>query len=288
MAPESGSGTGGAGPRSTVGRVSEDLALYEIRDRVAVVTLNRPERLNAWTPGLAKAYFDRLDEAVADPQVGAIVVTGAGRGFCPGADMAALQGLSTEGGEGESGRGRTRPTTYPLSIPKLMVAAINGACAGLGLVQALMCDLRVAAAGAKFTTAFARRGLIAEHGVSWLLPRIVGTSTALDLLTSARVFTAEEAADLGVVNKVVPPDQVLAEAIAYAQDVAANCSPASVAAIKGQVHRHISMDFEAACADSDRIMAQSLKGPDFKEGVSSYVEKRPPEFAPLGKGTILD
>lgn len=267
--------------------MSEDLALYEVTDRVAVVTLNRPERLNAWTAGLAEAYFARLDEAVSDPQVGAIVVTGAGRGFCPGADMAALQGLSTEGGEAEGGRGRTRPTTYPLSIPKLMVAAINGACAGLGLVQALMCDVRIAATGAKFTTAFARRGLIAEHGISWLLPRIVGASTALDLLTSARVFTAEEAAVLGVVNRVAPPERTLGEAITYAQDVAANCSPASVAAIKGQVHRHITMEFEAACADSDRLMAQSLKGPDFKEGVSSYVEKRPPEFAPLGKGTIL-
>jgi enoyl-CoA hydratase/carnithine racemase len=277
--------------------VSEDLALYEVIDRVAVVTLNRPERLNAWTPGLAVAYFDRLDEAVSDPRVGAIVVTGAGRGFCPGADMAGLQALSSEesgvgeGGERREGGGArrpARPTTYPMSIPKLMVAAINGACAGLGLVQALLCDVRIAAAGAKFTTAFARRGLIAEHGVSWVLPRIVGTSTALDLLASARVFTAEEAADLGVVNRVVPPDQVLAESIAYAQDVAANCSPASVAAIKGQLHRHITMEFEAACADSDRLMVQSLKGPDFKEGVSSYIQKRPPEFAPLGKGTILD
>ncbi len=268
--------------------MSDDLALYEVNDRVAVVTLNRPERLNAWTTSLGAAYFDRLDEAVSDPRVGAIVVTGAGRGFCPGADMASLQGLSSEGGEGGPARRPDRPTTYPMSIPKLMVAAINGACAGLGLIQALMCDVRIAAAGAKFTTAFARRGLIAEHGASWVLPHIVGTSTALDLLASARVFTAEEAAALGVVNRVVPPDQVLAEAIAYAQDVAANCSPASVAAIKGQVHRHITMEFEAACADSDRLMVQSLKGPDFKEGVASYVEKRPPEFAPLGQGTILD
>jgi len=268
--------------------VSEDLALYEVIDRVAVVTLNRPERLNAWTPDLAVAYFDRLDEAVSDPLVGAIVVTGAGRGFCPGADMANLERVSSERGKGGGAGGPARPTTYPMSIPKLMVAAINGACAGLGLIQALFCDVRIAAAGAKFTTAFARRGLIAEQGVTWVLPRIVGTSIALDLLTSARVFTAEEAADLGVVNRVVPPDQVLAEALAYAQDVAANCSPASVAAIKGMVHRHTTMEFDAAYADSDRLRVQSLKGPDFKEGVSSYVEKRPPEFAPLGRGTILD
>jgi enoyl-CoA hydratase/carnithine racemase len=202
--------------------------------------------------------------------------------------MAHLQGISVEGGERRRAPSPVRPTTYPVSIPKLMVAAINGACAGLGLVQALMCDVRFAAAGAKFTTAFARRGLIAEHGVSWLLPRIVGTSTAIDLLTSGRVFQSEEAAALGVVNRVVAPEQVLPEAIAYAQDVAANSSPASIAAIKGQVYRHLTMEFEAACADSDRIMAQSLKGPDFKEGVSSYVEKRAPDFAPLGKGTILD
>ena len=268
--------------------MSDDLALYEVTDRVAVVTLNRPERLNAWTDKLAVAYFDRLDEAVADPRVGAIVVTGAGRGFCPGADMADLQGLSSEDGGGRGRRGPARPTTYPMSVPKLMVAAINGACAGLGLVQALLCDVRIAAAGAKFTTAFARRGLIAEHGISWVLPRIVGTASALDLLTSGRVFTAEEAAALGVVNRVVPPDQVLAEAIEYARDVAANCSPASVAAIKDQLRRHISMEFDAACADSDRLMARSLRGPDFREGVSSYIEKRPPEFAPLGQGTILD
>src|SRR3954468_5954117 len=173
-----------------------DEALYRVEDGVAIVTLNRPERMNAWTPPPQRAYFDCLAEATAAPEVGAIVVTGAGRGFCPGADMDHLQGLGagTDGGGGGSDQPPdTRRITFPLTVPKPLIAAINGACAGIGLVQALMADVRYAAAGAKFPMAFSRRGLIAEHGSSWLLPRLVGTSRALDIMLSSRVFTAEEA-----------------------------------------------------------------------------------------------
>src|SRR3954463_13804108 len=244
-----------------------DEALYRVEDGVAVVTLNRPERMNAWTPPLQRAYFDRLAEAMAAPEVGAIVVTGAGRGFCPGADMDHLQGLGagTDGGGGSDQPPDTRRITFPLTVPKPLIAAINGACAGIGLVQALMADVRYAAAGAKFTTAFARRGLIAEHGVSWLLPHLVGTSRALDLLMSARVFTSEEAHELGLVNRVLPPEQLLSEALAYARDVASNCSPASLATIKRQVYAHSVATLDEALEESDRLMRQSLKGPDFKE-----------------------
>src|SRR5437763_15358869 len=146
----------------------------DVQDGVAVLTLNRPDRLNAWTPELQTRYFDLLDECAARADVRAIVVTGAGRGFCAGADM---QGLATlAGGEGSngfddsaSGRPDERPVRHPLSIPKPVIAAINGACAGIVLVLAIMRDVRFAAAGAKFTTAFARRGLVDEHGISWLL-----------------------------------------------------------------------------------------------------------------------
>jgi enoyl-CoA hydratase/carnithine racemase len=241
--------------------------------------LNRPERLNAWTGEMGTAYFDALDRAAADPEVRVIVVTGAGRGFCAGADMDMLQGI----GAGTSGGGEpdTRQHTHAMEIPKPVIAAINGACAGLGFVHALACDLRFAASGAKFTTAFSRRGLIAEHGVSWTLPRLVGQSVALDLLLSGRVFVAEEAYELGVVNRVVAPDALLDETLAYAKELATYVSPASMAAIKHQVYNHPQLPIEAALADSDQLMKTSLKGSDFKEGVASFVEKRDPDFAPF-------
>lgn len=266
--------------------MAEDVVLYEVRDRVALVTLNRPERMNAWTGELENRYFDLLQQATDDDEVVAIVVTGAGRGFCPGADMDLLQGIGDAGGLASDSPDR-RPVTFPLIVPKPIIGAINGACAGVGLVQALMFDLRFAAAGAKFTTAFSRRGLIAEYGSSWLLPRLVGSSNAADLLLSGRVVVAEEAAELGLVNRVHPGDSLLEETMAYAADVAANCSPASMAAMKGQLLRHATLDLDAAVADTNDLMRQSLQGTDFKEGVSSYVEKRPPAFPPLGSGTTF-
>lgn len=267
--------------------MADDVVLYEVRDRVALLTLNRPDRMNAWTGELENRYFDLLQQATEDTEVAAIVVTGAGRGFCPGADMDLLQGIGDAGGLASADAER-RPVTFPLSVPKPIVGAINGACAGVGLVQALMFDVRFAAAGAKFTTAFSRRGLIAEYGSSWLLPRLVGASNAADLLLSARVVTSEEAEELGLVNRVYPGESLLDETMAYAADMANNCSPASMAAMKGQLLRHASLDVDAALEDSNALMRQSLKGPDFKEGVSSYVDKRPPAFAPLGSGTTFD
>ena len=164
-----------------------------------------------------------------------------------------------------------------------MIAAINGACAGIGLCQAMMCDLRFAAAGAKFTTAFARRGLIAEHGSSWILPRLVGPARALDLLMSGRVFLAEEAAQLGVVNEVVEPELLLDRTLDYAADLAANSSPASMAVMKQQVYADYGVGVEEATNRSLPLMAASLRADDFREGVKSFVEKRPPSFAPLSQ-----
>src|SRR4029077_6148550 len=169
---------------------------------VALLTLNRPQRLNAWTDEMEHLYFALLDECAASEQVRVIVLTGAGRGFCAGADMQQLQDLSG-GTLDEERRKARRPQSFPLSVPKPIIAAINGACAGIGLVQALMCDIRFGADGAKLTTAFARRGLVAEHGISWILPRLIGPARALDLLLSGRVVYAEEAAALGLLNRVV-------------------------------------------------------------------------------------
>ena len=258
--------------------MSEDAVLYEVRGRTALITLNRPERLNAWNGDLAKGYFDSLDRAAADPGVYAIVVTGAGRGFCAGADMDVLQGIGS-GSDGDT-EPETRDATYAMSIPKPVIAAVNGACAGLGLVHAIACDLRFAAAGAKFTVAFSRRGLIAEHGLSWTLPRLVGQSVAMDLILSGRVFLAEEAKELGVVNHVVEPDKLLDEAIAYAEDLGANVSPTSMAVMKHQVLSHPLLPLSEAMAESNQLMRESLRRSDFKEGVASFLEKRPPAFEP--------
>ncbi|MEM8922276.1 MAG: enoyl-CoA hydratase [Actinomycetota bacterium] len=263
--------------------MTDDAVLYEMRGRTALITLNRPDRLNAWNGALARGYFDSLDRAAADPDVRAIVVTGAGRGFCAGADMDVLQdiGSNTNGGEAPAERDPdTRDATHAMSIPKPVIAAVNGACAGLGLVHAIACDIRFAAAGAKFTVAFSRRGLIAEHGLSWTLPRLVGQSVALDLILSGRVFLAEEARELGVVNHVVAPDELLDAALAYAEDLAVNVSPTSMAIMKQQVLNHPLMPLSEAMAESNRLMRESLRRADFTEGVASFVEKRPPAFAP--------
>lgn len=261
--------------------MAEDVVLHEVRDDgVGILTLNRPERMNAWTDELENRYFSLLEDFDKSEDVRAIVVTGAGRGFCPGADMDVLQGL---GGGGENlAAADGRPVTFPLTVRKPLIGAINGACAGIGFVQALMFDVRFAAAGAKFTFAFARRGLIAEYGSSWLLPRIVGMSKALDLLLSSRTFTAEEALELGIVNRVVPKEEVLDAAVEYASDLARNCSPTSMAVMKQQLYGHALLDVDSALAESNKLMRESLGRADFKEGVKSYVEKRPPLFAPLG------
>ena len=264
---------------ATESSAGSDPVLYEVRDRVALITLNRPERLNAWNAVLARGYFDSLDRATADPQVGAIVVTGAGRGFCAGADMDVLQGIEAGGGDG--GERDTRDATYALSIPKPVIAAVNGACAGLGLVHAVACDVRFAAAGAKFTTAFSRRGLIAEHGISWTLPRLVGQANALDLLMSGRVVLAEEAKELGLVSRVYPVDELLDATLAYAEDLATNAAPISMAVIKRQVYDHPLLPLGEAMEASNGLMRASLKRSDFKEGVSSFLEKRPPAFEPV-------
>ncbi len=256
-----------------------EVVLYETDDSVAIITLNRPERLNAWTGELGTGYFDALDRAAADPDVRAIVVTGAGRGFCAGADMDDLQGISTGRREGsDAPRLREERHDYALSIPKPVVAAVNGACAGLGFVHAMMCDVRFAAEGAKFTSAFVRRGLIAEHGVAWMLPRVVGPSNALDILMSGRVFLAEEAKEMGVVSRVVPADELLEAAISYARDLGRFSAPWSMAQIKRQVWGQLDMERSEALDESNALMRESLRRPDFKEGVQSFVEQRDPNF----------
>jgi enoyl-CoA hydratase/carnithine racemase len=258
-----------------------DVVQKSVQDGVAVLTLNRPERLNAWTPEMEVAYFRALEECAESEAVRAIVVTGAGRGFCAGADMGALQAL----GEGlhaiDGVPAERRPQTFPRSIPKPIIAAINGPCAGIGLVQALMCDIRFAAEDAKITTAFARRGLIGEHGIAWVLPRLIGSARALDLLLSGRVILGEEAARIGVVNRAVIQGNLLAETMAYARELAVQSSPASMATMKRQVYADAERGLAESLAEADRLMLESFTAPDFSEGVASFVERREPRFAAL-------
>jgi enoyl-CoA hydratase/carnithine racemase len=260
----------------------EEVVTREIQDGVAILTLNRPDRLNAWTAQMKREYFDLLEDCAADADIRVIVLTGAGRGFCAGADMDELQAVS-EGGFGErAAQEDPRPQTFPLTIPKPLIAAINGPCAGLGLVHALMCDLRFAAAGAKITTAFSRRGLVAEHGISWVLPRVVGPSRALDLLYSSRVVPAEEALELGLVNRVTEPDRLLDETLEYARDLAENCAPSSMATMKRQIYTDVDRPLDDALATANELMVESFTKPDFAEGVASFMERRPPKFAGVG------
>jgi enoyl-CoA hydratase/carnithine racemase len=256
-----------------------DVVLYEKRGKVALITLNRPDRLNAWTTDLGSAYWDRIDEATDDPDVRVIVVTGAGKGFCAGADMDLLQGIGA--GEERSAPARDEHQTYTTTVPKPVIGAINGACAGLGMVQAMMFDVRFAAAGAKFTTAFGRRGLVAEYGISWMLPRIVGHANAMDLLLSARIVLAEEAKEIGLVNKVFPADRLLNETMAYANDIADNVASTSIRSMKQQVMAGWEWDLATSNADTHERMQHSLRQADFKEGVQSFLDKRPPEFSPV-------
>jgi enoyl-CoA hydratase/carnithine racemase len=258
-----------------------ETVLFEVADDVALLTLNRPDRLNAWIPEMQTRYFDLLEECAGRPDVRAIVLTGAGRGFCAGADMQSLEQLAGGNGDGPAGEHDPRPVTFPLSIPKPIIAAINGACAGLGFVYAVMCDLRFAAAEAKFTTAFARRGLVAEHGVSWMLPRLLGPARALDLLLSGRVIVGSEAVELGLVNQAFDGDRLLEESLDYARMLARESSPASMARMKQQIYGDLERPLPESLEEANRLMAESFAGADFGEGVRSFVERRPPKFEPF-------
>jgi enoyl-CoA hydratase/carnithine racemase len=261
---------------------------YEIAERIATITLHRPDRLNAWTPTMGEEVRDAMRRAADDDAVRVIVLTGAGRGFCAGADMATLSRLTESRGPGAVAQPppfdpSSRPDfkkrySYFPAVPKPIFAAINGPCAGLGLVLALYCDLRFAAPEAQFTTAFSRRGLIAEHGISWTLPNLVGFSGALDLLLSARRVGADEALRLRLVDRVSPPGELMDQVRSYASELAEAVSPRSMQVMKRQLWEARFQTLAEAIDTADREMAASFESEDFREGVAHYVEKRKPAF----------
>jgi enoyl-CoA hydratase/carnithine racemase len=256
----------------------------ELNSGVLVLTFNRPERNNAWTWDLEDEFFDALVDAAADPDVRVVVVTGsqAGKAFCPGLDMEVLRDAS----EGRRDRRARRPMTLARLIPKPVIAAVNGACAGIGFIQACSADIRFAARGAKLTTSFVRRGLPAENSISWLLPRLVGTGKAMDLLLSGRVVLAEEAFEIGLVDRLCEPDQLMPEVVAYATEMATMCSPSSMATIKQQVLDDWTRTSEESRARSLQLIGELRATGDLAEGVRSYQEKRPPRFE--GVSVVVD
>ncbi|WP_293680739.1 enoyl-CoA hydratase [uncultured Phenylobacterium sp.] len=268
--------------------MSESQVLYEVSEGIATVTLNRPERLNAWTGTMGAELRVAMEKAEADPEVRAIILTGAGRGFCAGADMDALQGIGAAGGT-QTPRAFTpfdpgskpdfhHPQAWFPTVGKPIIGAVNGPCAGMGMALVLFCDLRFCTDDTVFVTAFSRRGLIAEHGISWMLSRLTGHSRALDLLLSSRRVTGPEAYRIGLADRLVAPDQLMAEARAYCRELVEKVSPRSMRVMKKQLWEDLLRGLGEALKEADREMVESLKGADFKEGVAHFVEKRAPRF----------
>jgi enoyl-CoA hydratase/carnithine racemase len=263
---------------------------YEVTERVGVITLSRPDRLNAWTGRMHAEYRWCLERADTDPGVRVIVVTGAGRGFCAGADAAALDGHAQRGGyEAGLPDEPARPGfgtdarfdadfAYHFGLATPTIAAVNGPAAGVGFVLACCCDLRFAAAGAKLTTAHGKLNLPAEYGLSWLLPRLIGMGRAMDLLLTSRVVLAEEALAMGLVNRVLPPDRLVPATIEFAQDLAASVSRRSLTETRRQVwldqHRDARSSVEAAAVLLEEMMTE----PDFRRGVQALLDRTSPEF----------
>lgn len=267
---------------------------YDVEDGVALVTLNRPDRLNAWTARMEVEYRHALAEADDDPDVRVVVVTGAGRGFCAGADTRALTGIVDTGRYGAASDHEPVPMpgadvrpdfahgfSWTLGLRKPLIAAINGPAAGVGFVLACFADIRFAAKGAKLTTSFGRLGLPAEHGVSWILPRLVGLARAADLLFSSRVILAEEAERMGLVNAVLEPDELVPHTLAYAKRIAAEISPWSLLTLKRQLYADAMGSLDEAATTAEANMMESFGSPDFKEGVAALTEKRLPNFGAL-------
>lgn len=284
-------------PRDVYACAPDDPVLAELRGAVLLLTLNRPTKLNAWNDAMERGYFDLLEAADADPDVRAIVVTGAGRGFCAGADMANLQHVSERT---EADLVRERPRDMPRQVRKPLIGAINGVVAGMALAQALHFDVRFGDRGARFTAAFPRRGLIAEYGTTVLLAQTVGRSRAADLLLSGRIVESDEALRIGLLDRLAGEgDNAVDAALTYARELAENCSPRSMAVIKQQLRTDIddaadpsdpadpadpagaASGYAAAAARADRLMLRAFHSPDAAEGVAAHLERRAPAFPSL-------
>ena len=260
---------------------------YEVRGNAAILTLNRPEKLNAFTYHTLKEIKAAVNESVQNPDVVGIVITGNGRGFSAGLDSAVLASVTSGETPSESGTssGDELPGifSYLLEVPKPVIAAINGVAAGGGLILALMSDIRFASTSAALTTVFLKRGLISEHGSSWILPRLVGTGRALDLLWASDKVDAEEALRLGLVDRLVSPEDLITEAVAYIEKIAVTSAPAAVAETKRLVYSHLGKGYVEALQEANVSQNKFVNRPDAAEGARALIEKRAPKFQRLGK-----
>jgi enoyl-CoA hydratase/carnithine racemase len=262
--------------------------LYDVDDGIATITLNRPHRMNAWTGRMHTEYRWVLGQAESDASVGAIVVTGSGRGFCVGADSKALEGHVEKGGYdpgtpdplAEPGFG-VRPEfdasfAYHFGLTKPVVAAVNGPAAGVGLVLACFADVRFAVPGVKFTTAHGKLNLPAEFGLSWLLPRMIGLPRANDLLLTSRVFMSDEAYELGLVNRLVDADSLMQETYSYTREMIETVSPESLATTKRQIYTDLHRDVGGSVAESESLVDEMMKQDNYREAIAAFTEKRRP------------
>jgi enoyl-CoA hydratase/carnithine racemase len=258
--------------------------LVELADPVAVIRLNRPDKLNALTYPMLAELRGAVDAAAANPAVVGIVITGEGRGFCSGLDAAVLEQTT----KGNLPRARSADTeipglfTYLLDVPKPVIAAVNGVAAGGGFVLAAMCDVRFASTAASFTSIFTKRGLVAEHGTTWIVPRLIGVGRALDLLWTSRKIDAAEAERIGLIEYVVAPDALVPSAAAYVAELADTVSPEALADTKRMIYAHAGLGYPEALRDVDEVQWRAVSRSDAREGANALLERRPPRFARLG------
>jgi len=258
---------------------SETPVLSEVVDGVGIATLNRPDKLNAWSPAMRLAYFDVLDRFADDGDVRAILVRGAGRGFCAGADLSLIQAPTAES---EALReADPREYWFPLSIGKPIVAAIHGPCLGIGLQQAMFCDIRFATPNAKIGAPYVRRGIVGEMGITWMLSRICGIAAANDIMLSGRTLSGIEAKEIGLVNTLAEEADLFDRAFAYCRDIAQNCSPTAMRVVKEQLYHDLMDGFTPSFNRSERYLDEMLRGEDVKEGIAAFREKRPLRFPDL-------
>jgi enoyl-CoA hydratase/carnithine racemase len=265
--------------------------IYDKADRIATVTMNRPDKMNAWTGRMGLEMRHAMLDADADDNIGAIIVTGAGRAYCAGADMGGLneisQGRATAGAavstsnddlpKGARPDYRT-PYSWAMALKKPVIGAINGACVGMGFTLCLYQDIRIASDKARMGLIFTQRGLAIEHGSSWMLPRIVGATRAMELAITGRLIDAQEALAIGLVNRVVPHDKLMETAREVAGHIATKCSPLGVAQAKKMVWEHLFTDLGTAIKEDDAAMQLMTHSEDFGEGVRAFIEKRSPRF----------
>jgi enoyl-CoA hydratase/carnithine racemase len=264
---------------------------YSAGDGVGLITLNRPHRGNAWTGRMAFEYRTAMQLAEQDERVGVIVVTGEGRHFCVGADTRALDRFA-DTGEYESGVRDPLPEPgdsehpaygtvfgFPLAVAKPVIAAVNGAVAGVGFVLASFCDLRFGAAGARWTPSTSKLGLPAEHGISWILPRLIGYGRAAEWLLSSRVVLSEEAQGMGLVHAVHPPEQVLEETLLYARRLVDEAAPSSLRTAKRQLSLDLFRTLAESGDEATRLIEEMIGSDEYRQGIRALLAKRPPGFA---------